>query len=64
MKKQKQKQVTLTQEKYEEDIMMFGVFLMDKVKAALHKPKNLTVIIEDEFKKYEKQYLKNGSLTD
>lgn len=59
----KQKQVTLTQEKYEEDIMMFGVFLMNKVKSALHKPENLTLIIEDEFKKYKKQFLKNGSLT-
>ena len=60
----KQKQVTFTQEKYEEDIMMFGVFLMNKVKAALHKPENLTVIIEDEFKKYKKQFLKNGSIKD
>lgn len=60
----KQKLISLTQEKYDTDIQMFGVFLMNKVKEAYNKPKNITIIIEDEFKKYKKQYLKNGSSTN
>lgn len=57
----KQKLVTLNQEKYKTDIMMFGVFLMNKVRDSYNKPENIQIIIEDEFKKYEKEYLKNGS---
>lgn len=56
--------LTISKEKYKTDIMMFGVFLMNKVRDAYNKPENIQIVIEDEFKKYEKQYLNNGSLTD
>jgi len=56
--------LTISKEKYKTDIMMFGVFLMNKVRDAYNKPENIQIVIEDEFKKYEKEYLKNGSLTD
>lgn len=58
----KQKLIKLTQEKYEEDIMMFGVILMNKVRDAYNKPENIQIVIEDEFKKYKKEYLKNGGI--
>lgn len=57
--KNKEKQINISKEKYETDIMMFGVFLMNKVRDAYNKPENIQIIIEDEFKKYEKEYLKN-----
>jgi len=56
--------LTISKEKYKTDIMMFGVFLMNKVRDAYNKPENIQIVIEEEFKKYEKEYLKNGSLTD
>jgi hypothetical protein len=64
MKMKKEKQITISKDKYETDIMMYGVFLMNKVKESLDKKEYLTIIIEEEFKKYKKQYLKNGSITD
>jgi hypothetical protein len=47
-------------ENYEIDIQMFGVFILNKVRDAYNKPQNITLVIEDEFKKYKKQYLKKN----
>ncbi len=56
----RQKLISIPEEQYEIDIQLFGVFVMKKVMEKYTNGGKLTIIIEDEFKKYKKQYLKNG----